>query len=178
MSGSVAAERRRGATTGGGSGAASSGGGGGRVVSGGSRSGVVSSGNINVSVDVVVSTDLAEASVHLRLIDTQLLRDLSSGSAANTLRVGVSVTVLPLGSGSSLDLRTINVLDVNVPTNRLRERRGGGSQNHSQHSCQQHYFPHSVPPCLRIDLTTSIFLPIHPNVNTVQHNFFYFLKQT
>jgi hypothetical protein len=134
------------------------------------------------SVDIVV--DATEAGVDLCLGDAKLLSDLSnrlsvsSAGEVPSRSVGVSrsVAVLTLGSSSSLNLRTVNVLDVNVACDSLGEGRGSSSQHHSQHGRQQHYFPQRYLPFRGFTFTCRIFSSPAHNVNTIQPIFYDFLK--
>jgi hypothetical protein len=128
--------------------------------------------------------DTTEAGVNLSLGDTELLSDRSNGLsvsgatnvASRSVSISTGVTILTLRSGRSLNLRTVNVLDAYVPTNRLGESRGSSSQHHSQHSRQQHYFPQRYLPFRGFTFTCRIFSSPAHNVNTIQPIFYDFLK--
>jgi hypothetical protein len=132
----------------------------------------------------VANIDATEAGVDLSLGDAKLLSDLSNGLSVSSAgevasrSVGISsgVTILTLRSGRSLNLRTVNVLDTYVPTNRLSESRGSSSQHHGQHGRQQHYLPQHYLPFRGFTFTCRIFSSPAHNVNTIQPIFYDFLK--
>jgi hypothetical protein len=141
-------------------------------------------GNGHGSGATAAHIDTTEAGVNLSLGDTELLGDRSNGLsvsgatnvASRSVSISTGVTILTLRSSRSLNLRTVNVLDAYVPTNRLGESRGSSSQHHSQHSRQQHYFPQRYLPFRGFTFTCRIFSSPAHNVNTIQPIFYDFLK--